>query len=210
MQDCKIYFLDLWITITGDHLSTSTFQKPVDLYLYRWLFLAQPTSILYGLIYDTLHRYYLICIIQILQILASSQNHSSTGLRTTELTKLTNYAHCSSRSRQRKKMNPLWCQIPAPVPRTHLKKQQRPSIHKSSPISSPVSRLFWNSECTRVNKRHVNLLKYSWGDPYIFTFLFMPLILFCMTYLTTNQPVTSLLLHIHILYKEDSVEDLIF
>ena len=54
-----VHFLDLWVTINeGGRLETSTFQKPVNLYLYRCPFSAQPESILYGLIYGTLHRYY--------------------------------------------------------------------------------------------------------------------------------------------------------
>ena len=54
-----VHFLDLWVTINEEgRLETSTFQKPVNLYLYRCPFSAQPESILYGLIYGTLHRYY--------------------------------------------------------------------------------------------------------------------------------------------------------
>jgi hypothetical protein len=54
-----IHFLDLTVTLTPTGLfETSTFQKPMNLYLYRPPTSAQPTSILYGLIYGTIHRYY--------------------------------------------------------------------------------------------------------------------------------------------------------
>ena len=50
-------FLDLHIELNHDgSLTTSTFQKPMNLYLFRPPASAQPPSILYGLIYGTLHR----------------------------------------------------------------------------------------------------------------------------------------------------------
>ncbi len=55
----EVDFLDLHIRLdpTGS-ISTTSFQKPMNLYLYRPHTSAQPSSILYGLIYGTLHRYY--------------------------------------------------------------------------------------------------------------------------------------------------------
>jgi hypothetical protein len=55
----EVDFLDLHIRLdpTGS-ISTPSFQKPMNLYLYRPPMSAQPCSILYGLIYGTLHRYY--------------------------------------------------------------------------------------------------------------------------------------------------------
>jgi hypothetical protein len=54
---CAVDFLDLNILITRDGtLTTTTFQKPMNLYLFRPPVSAQPPSILYGLIYGTLHR----------------------------------------------------------------------------------------------------------------------------------------------------------
>lgn len=58
MQGKHVHFLDLWIKIDIDHLSTSMFQKPANLYLYCCPFSAQLPYILYGLIYGTMHRYY--------------------------------------------------------------------------------------------------------------------------------------------------------
>jgi hypothetical protein len=52
-------FLDLQISITvAGTITTKTYQKPMNLYLYRPPTPAQPDSILYSLIYGTLHRYY--------------------------------------------------------------------------------------------------------------------------------------------------------
>jgi hypothetical protein len=52
-------FLDLTVRITPAGLiTTRTFQKPMNLYLYRPPSSAQPPSILYGLIFGTLHRYF--------------------------------------------------------------------------------------------------------------------------------------------------------
>jgi hypothetical protein len=50
-------FLDLTIQLNLDgSITTSTYQKPMNLYLFRPPTSAQPPSILYGLIYGTLHR----------------------------------------------------------------------------------------------------------------------------------------------------------
>ena len=55
----KVHFLDLWISIAPNKsLITSTYQKEVNMYLYRCPFSAQPPSTLFGLIYGTIHRYY--------------------------------------------------------------------------------------------------------------------------------------------------------
>ncbi len=52
-------FLDLHIRLDpAGTISTTSFQKPMNLYLYRPPTSAQPSSILYGLIYGTLHRYF--------------------------------------------------------------------------------------------------------------------------------------------------------
>jgi hypothetical protein len=54
---CAVDYLDLNIQINRDGtLTTSTFQKPMNLYLFRPPASVQPPSILYGLIYGTLHR----------------------------------------------------------------------------------------------------------------------------------------------------------
>lgn len=55
----SVDFLDLTVSITdtGD-IMTKTFQKAMNLYLYRCPSSAQPESILESLIYGTLHRYY--------------------------------------------------------------------------------------------------------------------------------------------------------
>jgi hypothetical protein len=54
---CAVDFLDLNIQINRDGtLTRSTFQKPMNLYLFRLPASAQPPSILYGLIYGTLHQ----------------------------------------------------------------------------------------------------------------------------------------------------------
>jgi hypothetical protein len=53
---CAVDFLNVNIQINRDGtLTTSTFQKPMNLYLFRPPASAQPPSILYGLIYGTLH-----------------------------------------------------------------------------------------------------------------------------------------------------------
>jgi hypothetical protein len=50
-------FLDLHIKLNPNgSITTSTYQKPMNLYLFRPPTSAQPPSILYGLIYGTLHR----------------------------------------------------------------------------------------------------------------------------------------------------------
>jgi hypothetical protein len=55
----KDIFLDFNLTLNNHHsVSTSTYQKPMNLYLYRPPSSAQPPSILFGLIYGTLHRFY--------------------------------------------------------------------------------------------------------------------------------------------------------
>jgi hypothetical protein len=55
----EVDFLDLHIRLDpAGTVSTTSFQKPMNLYLYRPPSSAQPSSILYGLIYGTLHRYY--------------------------------------------------------------------------------------------------------------------------------------------------------
>lgn len=52
-------FLDLTVSITSNgKINTKTFQKAMNLYLYRCPSSAQPPTILYSLIYGTLHRYY--------------------------------------------------------------------------------------------------------------------------------------------------------
>jgi hypothetical protein len=52
-------FLDFTLKLNDRHgVDTQTYQKPMNLYLYRPPSSAQPPSILYGLIYGTLHRYY--------------------------------------------------------------------------------------------------------------------------------------------------------
>jgi hypothetical protein len=53
------HFLDLEIHLQDDgSIQTRTYQKDMNLYLYRPPTSAQPDSILYGLIYGTLHRYF--------------------------------------------------------------------------------------------------------------------------------------------------------
>ena len=53
-----VNFLDLTITINEEgFLFTKTYQKPMNLYLYRPPTSNQPASILNGMIYSTLHRY---------------------------------------------------------------------------------------------------------------------------------------------------------
>ena len=55
----SIHFLDLHIDLIADGtIHTRTYQKQMNLYLYRPPCSAQPKSILYGLIYGTLHRYF--------------------------------------------------------------------------------------------------------------------------------------------------------
>ena len=55
----KDIFLDFNLTLNNHRtISTSTYQKPMNLYLYRPPSSAQPPSILFGLIYGTLHRFY--------------------------------------------------------------------------------------------------------------------------------------------------------
>ena len=55
----SINFLDLQVSIELDgSITTSTYQKPMNLYLYRPPCSAQPPSVLYGLIFGTLHRYF--------------------------------------------------------------------------------------------------------------------------------------------------------
>jgi hypothetical protein len=54
-----VNFLDLTVSLNpSGTFETSTFQKPMNLYLYRPPTSAQPDSILYGLVYGTLHRYF--------------------------------------------------------------------------------------------------------------------------------------------------------
>jgi hypothetical protein len=55
----KDVFLDFNLVLNSHGgVSTSTYQKPMNLYLYRPPSSAQPPSILFGLIYGTLHRFY--------------------------------------------------------------------------------------------------------------------------------------------------------
>ena len=55
----SVDFLDLTVSINQEGLiETRTFQKAMNLYLYRCPSSAQPESILQSLIYGTLHRYY--------------------------------------------------------------------------------------------------------------------------------------------------------
>ena len=55
----SVNFLDLTITIEADgNIRTTTFQKEMNEYLYRPPTSGQPSTILYSLIYGTLHRYY--------------------------------------------------------------------------------------------------------------------------------------------------------
>jgi hypothetical protein len=55
----SVHFLDLQIDLMVDgSIQTKTYQKDMNLYLYRPPTSAQPQSILYGLIYGTIHRYY--------------------------------------------------------------------------------------------------------------------------------------------------------
>ena len=55
----KATFLDLTITLRWDGgFDTKTYQKAMNLYLYRMPTSAQPPHIHYGLIYGSLHRYY--------------------------------------------------------------------------------------------------------------------------------------------------------
>jgi hypothetical protein len=49
-------FLDLHIKLNPNgSITTSTYQKPMNLYLFRPPTSAKPASVLYGLIYGTLH-----------------------------------------------------------------------------------------------------------------------------------------------------------
>jgi hypothetical protein len=55
----EVDFLDLHIGLDpAGSISTTSFQKPMNLYLYRPPTSAQPSSILYDLNYGTLYRYY--------------------------------------------------------------------------------------------------------------------------------------------------------
>ena len=55
----EVNFLDLTVSIRDDGtIATKTYQKPMNLYLYRCPSSAQPPSILYRLIYGTIHRYF--------------------------------------------------------------------------------------------------------------------------------------------------------
>jgi hypothetical protein len=55
----SVTFLDFTLRLNNQHgITTTTYQKPMNLYLYRPPSSAQPPSILYGLIYGTLHRYF--------------------------------------------------------------------------------------------------------------------------------------------------------
>ena len=70
-----IDFLDLTITIQDDGtITTKTFQKTMNLYLYRTPDSCQPANILYSFVYGLIHRYYwqntyeedFICMIELL------------------------------------------------------------------------------------------------------------------------------------------------
>lgn len=55
----SVAFLDLTITITDNgNIHTQTYQKPMNLYLYRPPTSCQPNTLLYSLIYGTIHRYF--------------------------------------------------------------------------------------------------------------------------------------------------------
>jgi hypothetical protein len=55
----EVNFLDLHLRLDpAGSISTTSFQKPMNIYLYRPPTSAQLASILYGLIYGTLHRYW--------------------------------------------------------------------------------------------------------------------------------------------------------
>ena len=55
----SVHFLDLHLDLQDNGtIHTRTYQKDMNLYLYRPPSSAQPKSILYGLIYGTLHRYH--------------------------------------------------------------------------------------------------------------------------------------------------------
>ena len=53
----SVVFLDLRITIEGDRLVTSTYQKPLNLYLYLAGSSAHPAGMIKGVIYGLLRRY---------------------------------------------------------------------------------------------------------------------------------------------------------
>ena len=55
----SVHFLDLYLDLKADgSIHTRTYQKDMNLYLYRPPSSAQPHSILFGLVYGTLHRYH--------------------------------------------------------------------------------------------------------------------------------------------------------
>ena len=57
----EVNFMDLTITIQNGHISTSLFEKPLDLHLYIPPHSANPPGLLPGIVHSTLFRIFTLC-----------------------------------------------------------------------------------------------------------------------------------------------------
>ena len=57
----KVNFMDLTITIQNGHISTSLFEKPLNLHLYIPPHSAHPPGLLPGIVHSTLIRIFTLC-----------------------------------------------------------------------------------------------------------------------------------------------------
>ena len=57
----KVDFMDLTISITNGNISTSLFQKPLNLHLYISLHSAHPPGLLPGIVHSTIFQIFTLC-----------------------------------------------------------------------------------------------------------------------------------------------------
>ena len=119
-----VNFLNLTITIDEEGLlSTKTYQKPMNLYLYRPPTSSQPTSILNGMIYSTLHG----CLWQ------NSQQSDFMQVALKFMMDLEQRGHQTS------KLLKLF--------QTAIKNWQHPTCQQSKPIPPPLPQLTIDASC---------------------------------------------------------------
>ena len=58
----KVNFMNLTITIKNGHISTSLFEKPLNLHLYTPPHSAHPPGLLPGIVHSTLFQIFTLCL----------------------------------------------------------------------------------------------------------------------------------------------------
>jgi hypothetical protein len=107
----QVDFLDLTITLsTNGNITTKTYQKQMNLYLYRPPTSAQPTNILKGQIYGTIHKYHW-------------QNTFANDF--TQVATLL-FHHLHRRGHSRRKLGTLFLQAAARLPDSHMPRSHPP------------------------------------------------------------------------------------